>query len=166
MASNWQSDTVIEAVRTIIGSAITVNSASIAIQAKPETDLYALPKVSSTNYPLIAIESISEDKALDESWGTVKKQAISVTLALHFVARMEDVTSAGLSSPIEFCRKACEAINEKLDATPHLGTSIVVHGAAEGNGQELESEAAMRAQGLCERTTVWTWVYTTDRQVA
>ncbi|HUW34649.1 MAG TPA: hypothetical protein VM223_23825 [Planctomycetota bacterium] len=163
MAADWQTDTVIDALRTTIGTSVTVAGATVNIRRKPETDLYALPTVNSANYPLIAIEDVGEEPADDEKWGTIKQQAVTVTVNLHFVCRDEDVDGSSLTSPVEFCRQSVEAICEKIGKAPELGSTAICEGRWEGNGEDLETKDRIRSQGLCERGAVWSFVYLHDR---
>jgi len=155
-------DIIIDALRSTIGGTLLVGGATVYVRRKPETDLYALPLVTATNYPLVAIEDVADDANTDPMIEAAKDMTVGVTLACHFVARIEDVTSAAISTPREYCRKAVEAIDAKIGATPDLGT-IVQLARWRGGGQELSAAEDLKAQGLCEHTTVWQFSYLTDR---
>lgn len=162
MAWDLDATTILNAIRTTLGSSVTAGTASIAIRHMPETDLWTMPQVSATNYPLVALEVIGEGTDHDEQFGTVKRQALTLSVAVHFVARLEDV-AATTYAPAEYCRRAVEAIDEKLAATPKLGTSSIGIAVWEGRGSKLEMQEVLRGQGLVESGSVWSWVYDTAR---
>lgn len=162
MAWDLDATTILNAIRTTIGSSITVGSGSVSLRHFPETDLWTMPQVTATNYPLVALEVIGEGTDHDQEFGTAKRQALTLSVALHFVARLEDV-AATTYHPAEYCRRAIEAIDEKLAATPKLGTSSIGIAVWEGRGAKLEMQEVLRGQGLCEYGSVWSWVYDTAR---
>lgn len=163
MSMNLQADAVIDALRTVLGSSITVESASVAIRRTPETDLWALPAIGATNYPLIALEVVDEGPSDDSEYGDIKHQAQTVTVALHFVCRNEDIAVSAETSPRKFCRKAAEAIGEKIAGTPQLALADVIRARFEGTGQSIEAKDDLRGQGLAEHSVVFGFIYSTDR---
>lgn len=163
VSMNLQADVVIDALRTVLGSSITVESAAVAIRHTPETDLDALPNVSATNYPLIALEVVDEGPSDDDGYGDIKHQAQTVTIALHFVGRNEDIAASTETSPRKYARKAAEAIAEKIAGTPQLGLSDVLDARFDGTGQSLEAKDHLRGQGLVEHAVVYSFIYSTDR---
>ena len=152
-------DMVLSGLRTIIGSSLLVGTSSIAIRHKPEADLYALPEVNATNYPLIALEDVGDDANTETDIESAKAMSIGVTLACHFVARVED--AAG--TPREFCRQAVEAIDGLIGSSTDLGTGIIQRARWQGGGRELSAAEDLKAQGLAEHTTVWQFSYLVDR---
>lgn len=156
-------DVVIAGLRTTLGTTLSVGSETAYIRRKPETDLYALPLVTATNYPLVAIEDVSDDADAEPEFESAQTVSVGVTLAIHFVARIEDQTSGAIATPREYCRKCIEAIDAKIGATPALGTSIIGPVRWRGGGPDLSAEEHLKAQGLCEHTTVWQFTYGADR---
>ena len=163
MSFSRSTDVVIAGLRSTLGSTVLVDGVTVNIRRKPETDLYALPEVNATNYPLVAIEDVSDDADAEPELETAKETSIGTTLAMHFVARYEDATSAGIATPREYCRKAIEAIDAKIGANTHLGTTILGKARWRGGGQELSAGEELRSQGLAEHTTVWQFTYGADR---
>jgi hypothetical protein len=163
MSFSRSTDVVIAGLRSTLGSTLLVGSETAYIRRAPETDLYALPLVTATNYPLVAIEDVSDDANAEPDFETARQMSVGVTLAMHYVARIEDVTSGAIATPREYCRKCVEAIDAKIGAAPALGTSIIGKVRWRGGGQELSAAEDLRAQGLCEHTTVWQFSYGADR---
>lgn len=163
MSFTRSTDVVIAGLRSTLGSTLLVGSETAYIRRAPETDLYALPQVTSTNYPLVAIEDISDEADAEPDMESAKTMSVGVTLAVHYVARIEDVTSGEIATPREYCRKCVEAIDAKIGAAPALGTSIIGLARWRGGGQELSAAEDLKAQGLAEHTTVWQFTYGADR---
>lgn len=163
MSMNLQANTVLDAIRTVVSSSITVESASVAIRRTPETDLWALPAVGATNYPLLALEVVEEGPSMDEAYGDIKHQAQTLTVALHFVCRNEDIAASTETSPRKFCRKAAEAVAEKIGLNATLSMSDMIDARFDGAGQSLEAKEDLRGQGLAEHAVVFSWTYLTDR---
>lgn len=163
MSLALQADAILDSLRTTLGSSITVESASVAIRHTPETDLWALPNISSTNYPLVALEVVDEGPSDDSDYGTIKQQAQTVTVAMHFICRNEDIAASAETSPPKFARKSAEAIAEVVGATPDLGRTDIVRTKFDGAGQSVESKADLRGQGLAEHAVVYSFVYLADR---
>ncbi len=163
MSFSRSTDVVIDAMRTTLGSTLLVDSETAYIRRTPETDLYALPQVTTTNYPLVAIEDVSDEADAEPNMESAKTVSIGVTLAMHYVCRGEDQASGNITTPREYCRKVCEAMDAKIGAAPALGTSIIGNARWRGGGQELGAVEDLRAQGLHSHTTVWQFTYGTDR---
>jgi hypothetical protein len=164
MSAIRQTDTILDGLRTVIGTSVIVASASLAVRQTPETDLLLMPEVSSTNYPLVALQVVEDEPGVAPERETAKQQSVGVTVAVHAVARYEDVDShPSLATPNELCRKFSQAIDVLIGATPQLSTDIVGRGMWLGAGQEIASKDELAGQGLCAYSSVWRFDYGIDR---
>jgi hypothetical protein len=164
MTFGLSTDIVLDGIRSTIGSSvITVDGVTVALRRKPEVDLWALPEITGDNYPLVALEVVSEDPGVMQGKESVQVISMGAVVAMHVVARLVDVTSAGVASPQEYIRKASQAVAAKIAATPNLSTSIVGGATWQGGGQEIASKEALREQGLVAHGHVWQFDYGTGR---
>ena len=162
MAFSLETDTVIEAIRTTVGTSVTVGTDTVPIRSRPESDLWSLP--TTGKFPMLAIEVTGDESPGNTDRDLVKKQAIWITCALHCIARNADIEAAtSITTPAKFARQFAEAVSEKLAASPTLGTEIIYEARYEGKGADLEARPSLQEQGLTEFTCVWSWLYESDR---
>jgi hypothetical protein len=161
---NAQTDTILEALRAVIGTTVIVDSASIAIHRTPETDLLLMPQVDATNYPLVALEVVEVQPGVAPERESVRTMSVGVTVAMHAVARYDDMDAhPTLASPREYARKFSEALDALIGAAPDLSSSIVGEGTWLGAGEEVAAREDLHGQGLCSYSSVWRFDYGTDR---
>jgi len=163
MAFALETDTVIEAIRTTIGTTLTVGSATVQVRSKPETDLYVFPR--NGRFPMMAIEVEEDDSPGDSEDDPIKSQGVEVTVSLHFIARDADVQEYGFSSQLTFVRQGSEAISEKIGATTKgaLGTEICTHGEYQGAGRDVATKALLRAEHMTSFSCRWMFRYEAER---
>ena len=163
MAFGLETDTVIEAIRTTIGTTLTVGSATVQVRSKPEADLFTFPR--NGRFPMVAIEVEEDDSPGDSADDPIKSQGVEVTVSLHFIARYADVQEYDFDSPLEFVRQGSEAISEKIGATTKgaLGTSICTVGKYRGAGRDIASSAELRAESMISFSCRWMFRYEAER---
>ncbi len=164
MSFAQQTDAILTALRTVIGTAVIVDSASIAIRHTPETDLFQMPAVTAANYPLVALTVLDESPGVAPERESAKLMSVGVTVAMHTVVRYADVDAhPTIKHPATLARKTSQAINAAIGATADLASNIIGQGGWQGGGQVGASREALHEQGLASYTGLWRFDYGTDR---
>jgi len=163
MAFGLETDTVIKAIRTTVGTDVTVGADTIPIRSKPEGDLYTISRTG--RFPMLMIEVEENDSPGDDGECPILYQPVHVTVRLHFVARNEDMEASAIGNVVEYCRKASEAISEKVGVTSkgQLGTSILTRGTFLGDGRDYGAAPFLQEQTLTAYTSRWMFRYEVDR---
>ncbi len=154
-------DGVLQSLRTVLGDEVVLDEGTVQIVHKPEMPLYAAPE--ATDFPMLALQVVDEKPGGFPEIESVRVLSVAVTVAIGFVARLDDMLSVGLSSSVEYSRKVCGALDTTIHGTPDLGNSSMLAAEWLGSMPFEDDEADLRGRGLVAHVTLWEFTFGADR---
>lgn len=156
-----QTDRILDDVRDTLAEPLVLSEGTVTLRAMPEAPLYAFPD-RLARFPLVALQVVDEKPHAFPEVESVRTLSVGVTVAIGFVARLDDMASVGLSSPVEYVRKVAGAIDTRLQGTPDLGGTYMLKTSWLGSAPFSDPEEELRRRGLTAHVTLWEFIFGTE----